>query len=84
METTFKTSRRLENVSSDINFLEECMGRKLVPKGLGWKLQIQGLDGEVEEKVKRIKEDAISRIMDVVVKGMKRKKKILKGRLEKG
>ena len=83
MGSTFKTSRRLENVTSDVRFLEECMGKNIVPKGLGWKLQLQGLDEEVEDKVRRIKEDAISRVMDVMVKGMRRKKEMLEDKLEK-
>ena len=83
MDRTFKTSRRLENVSSDITFLEECVRRGVVPKGLGWKMQVQGLDEEVEERVSKIKEDAVSRIMDVMVKGMKRKKEMLEEKLER-
>ena len=82
MAATFKTSKKLENVTSDVGFLEECIARGVVPKGLTWKLQVQGLDQETEEKVERIKQDATSRVMDVMMKGLKRKKEHLEGRLE--
>ena len=42
MAATFKTSKKLENVTSDVNFLEEYMGKNIIPKGLVWKLQVQG------------------------------------------
>ena len=74
MAATFKASKKLENVTSDVGFLEECIARKVVPKGITWKLQVQGLDGETQEKVERIKQDATERVMDVMIKGFKRKK----------
>ena len=43
---------------------------------------MQGSDEETRKKVDEIKEDAVSRVMDVRVKGLRRKKEELEGRLE--
>ena len=72
--STYKLSKKGENAASDISFLERCVREGLTPKGLRWKLRIQGMDAETEEKVEKIKRDAEARVVDVVIKGMQEKK----------
>ena len=54
--------------------MENCAKEGLTPRGLRWKLRIQGMDEATEEKVKKIKEDAEARVVDVVLKGMREKR----------
>ena len=77
MASRFRVVKRIENAASDISFLEECARKGEIPKGFKWKFRAQGLKQEDEEKVEKIKEDAVLRIMDVIVKGLKEKKKEL-------
>ena len=63
----YKLSKRGENAALDIDFLERCARDGLTPKGLRWKLKIQGLDERTEDKVEKIKKD-------VMIKGMRGKR----------
>ena len=68
MASTFRITRRLENVGSDINFLEECIREGKIPKGLQWNLKVQGLGEDVDRRVEDVKKDAMIRVMDVTLK----------------
>ena len=82
--STYKLSRRLENATSDEKFLEECIQKKIVPKTLQWKIKINGLDKQFEEKVEKIKDDAAARVLDVMVKGMRHKRMGLEKKQQEG
>ena len=77
MTSSFKIAVKLENVVSDIKFLECCVGKELVPSGLKWKLRVQGLGDDVQERVELIKKDATMRVLDVMLKGLKDKEAVL-------
>ena len=72
--STYKLSKREENAASDIDFLEKCVKEGLTPKGLRWKLKIQGMEEETKEKVEKIRKDAEARVIDIMIKGMREKK----------
>ena len=83
MASKFRVVRKIENALSDIEFLEECTRKKQIPKGFKWKFRAQGLKEEDERKVEQIKKDAVLRIIDVVIKGLKEKEKELNMEEEK-
>ena len=71
MASTFRLTKRLENVGSDIKFIEECIKEGKIPKGLQWNLKVQGLGEDVDRRVEDVKKDAMIRVMDVMLKGLK-------------
>ena len=73
MAARLRVIKKVENITSDINFLEECVRTGKVPNGIRWKFKAQGLGEEENERIETIKKDAIFRIMDVMVKGLKEK-----------
>ena len=80
--SVYKLSRRNVNVNSDIGFLEKCVSNGVTPNGFKWNVAVQGMDEETKEKAEKIKIDAESRLIDVVLKGMKEKKARLKEEME--
>ena len=78
MASTFRVTRKIANVASDIGFLEECGKKGHVPNGFRWKFKAQGLKEEDIHKLEQIKKDAVLRVMDVVLKGLKQKEEELR------
>ena len=72
--SSYKLSKKGEDAASDIIFFEKCAREGLTPKGIRWKLKVNGMDEETEEKVEKIKKDAEARVIDVVLKGLREKR----------
>ena len=54
----FRVIKKIENVTSDIRFLEECVRIGWIPNGFKWKFKAQGLKAEDDRKIECIKKDA--------------------------
>ena len=83
MVAKFRVVRKIENVASDIQFLEECARKEWVPKGFRWKFKAQGIGEDDERKVKQIKKDAAMRVMDIMIKGLRTKEEDLTKKRDK-
>ena len=80
----FKAASRFENVTSDINFIELCLKEEKVPKGFRWKLTVQGLGDENQQRIDVIKKDAELRVMQEVKRGMHEKRRRLEEEADRG
>ena len=79
----FRVIKKIENVTSDIRFLEECVRIGWIPNGFKWKFKAQGLKAEDDRKIECIKKDATLRIMDATIKALRDKKRDLEQEKER-